>query len=418
MRVTKLISDKPDQRGRLKVQLANGRTVDIPASSKDAVLKRSSENSKKLSPDTTLPGNCGVSQVEVGVKDDDHPVRMTTGFAVDTPAVEYGWTVDITGPKYSYHYTAEGFLAGQSTWNGSHDSDKDYTAGDYTATVTTASYALLATGVICYSAGPVAKEAVTSPDAPIGVRLLADGGTHPAVKDAALSRHEMSPAAADPTTMTPVADATQFPYTAVVRLDVTFPSNAFGSCTGFMYDERTVATAGHCLYNEAEGGWAKVVFALPGKSGPGMPFGICEGVALYSVDGFVLDDKSDYDYGAVRLEDQCATVGNRTGWFGLSFPDSQNDAPPSPVTVTGYNPSFSGMSTGTGSVESHTDRHFDYDVTTNNGVSGSPVYADGCDGYCAVGIHRSTVGGIARATRITQASVEDFDVWATGAVSP
>jgi len=422
--VTSLLSTAPSANGTLKVALANGRTAEIPATLKSVVMRKSSQEKQTLSPDTVLPGDCGTSQVDVEAKDNDHPVRMTTGFVVDSPALEYGWEVEITGPDYSYHYSAAGFLAADTSWNGSHDSGDDYPEGDYTAAVATGSYATLANGTICYSGGPVEEAHVDSPDTPIGVRYYPDSGPSIAQQGAPDSGPQGQEARTNsaedgPVSMEEVPNYADYPNTAVVRLDITWPDFNVATCSGVMIDSRTVATAGHCIYNPALGGWPERIFAIPGKSTAGYPFGICDVVAIGSTDGFVEDNDSDYDYGALRLENNCSQVGNSTGWLDLDPPASQDDDPPTPVTVTGYKSPYKTMSSGTADVEFSTQRQFDYDVETESGVSGAPVYVPGCDGYyCLVGLHSSTVATIARATRITQASMDDFEAWIDGSGFP
>jgi V8-like Glu-specific endopeptidase len=413
--VTKLMSALPDQHGSLIVQLADGHTAKIPASLRETVMQRSAAESKKLTPNTVLPGNCGTSQVDVGEKENDHPVRMTTGFVVDTPAVEYGWTVDISGPNYSYHYSAAGFLASDSSWSGSHDSEDDYTAGDYSASVTTSSYAALIDGEICSSAGPVADAVLSSPDTPI--EHVVPAGT---ASQASQSRNEGTPSAAAATApLVPVTDPTQYPNRAVARLDVSWPDLDFGHCSGFFVTTHLVVTAGHCVWDAARG-WAQTIFALPGITPDGgHPYGICQVSKMESSEGWVERSDSDYDYAAIVVN--CPSGNGTPGVFGLTPPDNQDDAPSSPVTVSGYPGLIDrGLQQHTAidvPVLSYDERVFTYDVQTLDGMSGSPVYVpceDGSGTACATGIH-AALGVDGTATRITQANLVDYVAWSAAA---
>jgi glutamyl endopeptidase len=434
--VTKLISKYPDSRGSLEVQLANGRTAEIPASAKDVVMKRSVLESQKLSPDTVIVGNCGTSQVDLGVKDNDHPVRMTTGFTVDTPALEYGWTVNITGPNYSYQYSAAGFLAAESSWSGSHDSDDDYTAGDYTATVDTGSYATLANGTVCYSGGPVADVALASPDTPIEHDAWQDGATPGSAKEpttlqngspvagalrARATTADPSAAATGWTDVAQVPDTTAYPNSAVAYLTINWPDGKTTQCTGFLYDTGMVATAGHCLYSTLHGGWETRVYTTPGINQDGAPFPGCLPINAYSSTGWVQNGDLNYDYGAISLD---CTVGDETGGFGREWPDHQNDSPPTTLTSAGYTSRLTparAQWTGTSSLIDYNQRTFRYNVQSYDGMSGGPVYEISDGDVYAVGIQSQGYDlnqGPSTAVRFTQANEADYEAWDRGEIFP
>jgi len=430
--VKRFITTRPDSHGNLKAELANGRTINLPETVKAAVMQRSAKEAKELSPDTVITGNCGSSMVELQPKENDHPVEMITGFAVDSPALAYSWTVHITGPDYSYDYNASGTLAFDSTWNGSHDSEDDYEQGYYTATVTTGSYAALEDGSICYSAGPVAAETVTSPDAPEGWHLW-DGTPIDSARKAATRTTILAPRAgaglygrnnADAPAqkadvfvpVAPVTAPSAYPNTAVARVYVTWPNGTTGYCSAFMYAAGMAATAGHCVYDPTSGWWATKITVLPGVLPSGLPYGYCTAIDAYSSTGWVQNGDLDYDYGAVSLE---SAAGQRTGVFPLLPPTHQGDAPPSPLTVNGYaggaDSSDLTQLTGTAAPTFHNERYVNYPIITLGGMSGGPVYTNDDTGVFAVGIHvRGDGTSWAEATRITQANLVDFNRWAQG----
>lgn len=435
--VTALVSQKPDAQGNLTVRLANGGTAKIPASEKNTVMERSARESRTYSPNTVIVGNCGTSQVDLGVKDNDHPVRMTTGFTVDSPAVEYGWTVNITGPNYSYEYTASGFLAADSSWSGSHNSEDDYTAGDYTAAVTTGSYATLVDGTICYSGGPVADVPLTSPDTPIehdpgwlppaatgSLRKAALDG--PSAGNTGASKGAQPRASAAVTIPTQVPDTTVYPNNAVAYLAAYYADGQLGQCTGFFYSPTTIATVGHCLYNPQHGGWIKQIAVSPGLNSSGAVSGLCLAKSFYSAEGWVLRNDYNYDYGAVSLTD-CVWTGAQPGSFTLAPPSHQNDTPPGPVTLVGYTGSLTpsrAQWSGTDAVLDYTQRTFRYNVQSYVGMSGGPVYVTGgsCSSACVAGIQSLGYGpgsvGPSTAVRVTQANFADFNAWANGRTNP
>ncbi|MFM9445168.1 hypothetical protein [Streptomyces acidiscabies] len=107
-------------------------------------------------PDETLPGPCGSSYVTIGYQNTAaRPYLMTTGFTVTpAPAISYDWWVQIDGPNgYAYDYEASGHLLSRWKWAGSHVGIGSF--GRWSAMVDTLSWAVLNTGVVCNSAGPV-----------------------------------------------------------------------------------------------------------------------------------------------------------------------------------------------------------------------------------------------------------------------
>lgn len=92
-----------------------------------------------------------------------------------------------------------------------------------------------------------------------------------------------------------VNNTTDFPYSAVVHLSMEYPDDpdTYG-CTGFLVNEDTVVTDGHCVYNSSRGGWAENVDASPGRNGTSMPYNTYQNKTLYSVKGWTEKGKSEY----------------------------------------------------------------------------------------------------------------------------
>jgi hypothetical protein len=166
VRVARLVTTRPNRAGQVEVQLVNGAIVAIPAADKNLVMRRAAQDAKAAGtagPDGKVNGSCGSSWIYLYDKSDDHPVRIVTGFHVNTGAVAYGWQATITGPQRTrIRFSASGKLAFRTTWQANSSSARNYPRGDYSAAVSKSSYALLWTGSICHSGGPTAKTFLTS----------------------------------------------------------------------------------------------------------------------------------------------------------------------------------------------------------------------------------------------------------------
>ncbi len=74
-----------------------------------------------------------------------------------------------------------------------------------------------------------------------------------------------------PDTRQPVSDTTLPPYSAIAHLEVEWPDGTYMDCSGLILDDNTVATAGHCVYDQELDDWATKVLVYPGYNGMGRP---------------------------------------------------------------------------------------------------------------------------------------------------
>ena len=179
---------------------------------------------------------------------------------------------------------------------------------------------------------------------------------------------------------------TSFPFRGVVKLIIKFPNTPTGKahgCTGSFIGGKHVLTAGHCVFQSSEGGWAtsiRVVPALDGEIPPfdleNAPFGDAFMIAKRSVKGWTNDaDAPDYDYAVVTL--------NKTfnlGSFGLLIPsDSLLDN--TKACIIGYpgelgNPKGRQQffTPGCESIWAYGSKHVEFKIDTSKGNSGSGIY--------------------------------------------
>ncbi|MQY02543.1 trypsin-like serine peptidase [Actinomadura macrotermitis] len=214
---------------------------------------------------------------------------------------------------------------------------------------------------------------------------------------------------------TQITDTASYPNRVAGKLTFTAPNGGTYGCTAFLYDDNTVATAGHCVYfhdNAANvHGWSSNFVFWPGRNGTSTPYGSCGWTNVYSVSGWTSSQNPEYDYGAIKLN---CTVGNTVGWFGLQWQTASYDG--TQVNITGYpgdKPSNT-MWQMSGPIASSATRQLFYSIDTYHGQSGSAVRIPGCGAYCAIAVHTyGLYGGSSynRGTRITEAAFNNYNTW-------
>lgn len=184
------------------------------------------------------------------------------------------------------------------------------------------------------------------------------------------------------------ADTSKFPFSAIVKLKVTFPDGTTGWGTGALIGPDKVVTAEHVVYSERHGGHASTMEVLPGYSDGTT---VCRRT---KVKGFShgthqgCHNGAKCDVAVLTLED---SIGCNTGWFGMK---RFSEADLSDVYIAGY-PSDRGDGetmyfVRTEVTRSEDSRHniLEYLEWTAGGMSGGPIFTTD---YYIVGIH--TNGG-------------------------
>lgn len=131
-----------------------------------------------------------------------------------------------------------------------------------------------------------------------------------------------------------VTPTTLYPFSAVVKVQYKNENGSLFECTGWMIGPRTVATAAHCIYDDANSAYFKgyvVTPAVDSSSTITQPYGSCG-----------VKDKSDLyvpasypliitdDFGVILLN---CNIGVKTGWFGFR---SSNPSDNTKIVVPGY----------------------------------------------------------------------------------
>lgn len=186
-----------------------------------------------------------------------------------------------------------------------------------------------------------------------------------------------------------VNNSNLFPYSAIAYIRITFPNGDVALGTAWMYGPNLAVTAGHCVYDANEGGWATNIEVYPGKDQSYEPFGSSEVVTESAANGWINNEDSDYDWAALQLD---TNIGNSTGYFGAYSTDS---------SLTGINVELAGypgeydaqMWTMWNSITDSSTYKVRYTIDTTAGQSGSPVFIDSNENYQVLAIHTDGVDG-------------------------
>ncbi|MBW0256283.1 serine protease [Cellulomonas sp. PS-H5] len=188
---------------------------------------------------------------------------------------------------------------------------------------------------------------------------------------------------------TRITNVTASPYVQMPLFIFDRPGNGTSACTGWLYGNRTLATAAHCL-TDGQGTWYtnfRVYFGLDGNTA----YAQCGYNVLAAPTGWDGTTGSAYDWGVVVLN---CNAGNVLGSMGYQALDS---APSGSWSVTGYPADKSPantMWTHAAPVAVQNSDKWKYEIDTYHGQSGAPIWrleAGTACGNCAIGIH--TTGG-------------------------
>jgi len=154
--------------GQVRVLLTDGVKVSVPASEKSLIMQAilRSKSDGRMAADAkyhqykdTVRGNCGSSFIEIAdKKPGNRPLKMTTGFHVNSPAISYSWATDTwrNAGGFKKPWSASGGLLFRKDWSGGFRTILNYRHGVYTGLVYAgSSSAVLANGNVCVSGGPV-----------------------------------------------------------------------------------------------------------------------------------------------------------------------------------------------------------------------------------------------------------------------
>ncbi len=201
------------------------------------------------------------------------------------------------------------------------------------------------------------------------------------------------------------------PWRRVCALRITFPSGAVYRGTGFLIGRRAVATAGHCVYLQNQGGWARSVEVIPGANDALRPFGSATSSSLRSVAGWVSQSKPECDYGCVVLPPGSFNNHN-LGAFGFAA-FSATELRAQPAVMAGYpgDKPFAQLWGMARKIKRVNIKTLVYDIDSMGGQSGAPVYIKRNGMRYVVGIHNYGAQQGNSATRITPSVYQVLNTW-------
>ena len=103
-----------------------------------------------------------------------------------------------------------------------------------------------------------------------------------------------------------IQETEKFPWSAMASLLITAADDSQWIGTGWFISDRTLATAGHCVYIKDSGtpgrdGWVKKIQVMPGRNGKKLPYGSMTSNEFWTVKGWGDEGLENYDYAAIIL---------------------------------------------------------------------------------------------------------------------
>lgn len=174
-----------------------------------------------------------------------------------------------------------------------------------------------------------------------------------------------------------VGNTTAAPFKAICKLEMAFPKGSFVATAEFVHP-RVLLTNSHCVYQSAQGGWAKSIKVIPGLNGNGTtpPFGSQYAATYYCPSEWVngKENNRDFDMAWIILPDR--TLFNRVGMtFGYQTTDDAT-LRSSKLNLSGYHGDKNGQqwTQYAGGNQTVYASQFIHYLDTTGGSSGSPMY--------------------------------------------
>jgi V8-like Glu-specific endopeptidase len=231
--------------------------------------------------------------------------------------------------------------------------------------------------------------------------------------------------------LSPVSPSAGYPYTTGVELQITYPNGSHYVGSGVMVGPNDVMTAGHVVYDYAEGGWASSITVTPEYYYGSGRFGSATMTheetyntwLAYSKANPGLTAPGDMDIAIISLNHN---IGNETGWLSYGYNNNNSTFASGNLmntfgypATTGYNgqqEEYSGGQIAGLSSDGSAIEFYQNQITIYGGSSGSPLF-DYFPSNGSMIVYGIVVGGGGAsntedfATRITSQIFNDFSTF-------
>jgi V8-like Glu-specific endopeptidase len=211
-----------------------------------------------------------------------------------------------------------------------------------------------------------------------------------------------------------VLDTAFDPWRKICALEITAKDGSQFIGTGWIAGPRLIITAGHCVFNKTYDGWMESIQVIPGRDGELEPFGRYSSKLLRTMERWSTAGDENYDVGAIILSED---LDDKLGSFTFGFyPEHRLIS--QMVNISGYPRCTAGEEQmhHSNRICDVTDHKLYYDVDTEGGQSGSPIwfYSDSELDPVVIGVHSNGAGKSLNANsgvRITSVLVDKIAEW-------